>query len=95
MEARLKEEERLKLELNREITQQKIGQMKKQQTIIESANNTVQFFMSEIEKADNHISTEWELIEDWRNRLGQLNDDIENIGGGELIGRLSIFSQNR
>ena len=94
MEARLKEEERLKLELNREITQQKIGQMKKQQTIIESANNTVQFFMSEIEKAENHISTEQTLIEAWRNRLGQLNDDIE-LGGGELIGRLSIFSQNR
>jgi hypothetical protein len=94
MEARLKEEERLKLELNREITQQKIGQMKKQQTIIESANNTVQFFMSEIEKAENHISNEQTLIEAWRNRLGQLNDDIE-LGGGELIGRLSIFSQNR
>ena len=94
MEARLKEEERLKLELNRTITQQKIGQMKKQQTIIESANNTVQFFMSEIVKAENHISTEQTLIEAWRNRLGQLNDDIE-LGGGELIGRLSIFSQNR
>ena len=94
MEARLKEEERLKLELNLEITQQKIGQMKKQQTIIESANNTVQFFMSEIEKAENHISNEQTLIEAWRNRLGQLNDDIE-LGGGELIGRLSIFSQNR